>query len=162
VRLLITSPLAHDGKSTVTLNLATALAEGGTRKVLVIDADLRGSTLLLQLGLSAGAGLTDCVEAGLNPLLAMRNLKPLGWYLLPAGERRGNPTEMLQSPALHDVVQRLLPHFDWILFDTPPIVPLSDAISLRQQVDASLLVVRAGTPHRKLSRTPSLSWENST
>jgi succinoglycan biosynthesis transport protein ExoP len=142
--LLIASPLAHDGKSTVTLNLATALSEGGTRKVLVIDADLHRSSLLKQLGLGDCSGLADCLETGLNPLLAIRKLRPLGWYLLPTGEPRSNPTELLQGPALSGVVNKLLPHFDWILFDTPPLIPLTDALSLRQRADASLLVVRAG------------------
>jgi succinoglycan biosynthesis transport protein ExoP len=151
--LLITSPLAHDGKSTVTLNLATALSEGGTRKVLVMEADLHRSTLIQHLGLKVWPGLTDCLDAGLNPLSAIRRLEPLGWYLLPAGGPRSNPTELLQSAALSGVTQTLSPHFDWILIDAPPVIPLTDALSLRPQADASLLVVRAG-------RTPKEAIED--
>jgi succinoglycan biosynthesis transport protein ExoP len=155
--LLITSPLPHDGKSTVTLNLATALSEGGNRKVLVIEADLHRSPLIQYLGLKGWSGLTDCIDAGLNPLSAIRQLEPLGWYLLPAGEPRRNPTELLQSPVLSGVTQTLSPYFDWILIDAPPVIPLTDALSLRQRADASLLVVRAGrTPKQAIDEAVAL------
>jgi succinoglycan biosynthesis transport protein ExoP len=155
--LLITSPLPHDGKSTVTLNLATALSEGGNRKVLVIEADLHRSPLIQYLGLRGWSGLTDCIDAGLNPLSAIRQLQPLGWYLLPAGEPRRNPTELLQSPVLSGVTQTLSPYFDWILIDAPPVIPLTDALSLRQRADASLLVVRAGrTPKQAIDEAVAL------
>src|SRR3981189_871562 len=69
--LLITSPLTHDGTSTIALNLATALAEGGRRTVVLVDADLHHSPLLCQFGLPARSeGLAGCVESGSNPLSA--------------------------------------------------------------------------------------------
>jgi succinoglycan biosynthesis transport protein ExoP len=73
----------------------------------------------------------------------LRRVEPLGWYLLPAGQPQGNPTELLQSPVVSDVFEALRPYFDWILIDTPPVIPLTDTLSLRQYVDAGLLVVRA-------------------
>jgi capsular exopolysaccharide synthesis family protein len=150
-KLLITSPLPQDGKSTVALNLATALAEGGKRSVLVIEADLYHPTLAQRLELPIRPGLGECLEKGLDPLSAIRHLEPLGWYLLAAGESSANPTELLQSEALAQVLQRLSSHFDWILFDTPPVAPLTDAVSLSRHVDASLLIVRAGcTPQESV------------
>jgi len=142
--LLITSPLPHDGKSTIALNLATILAEEGKRRVLLIEADLYHPTLAQRLELPVRAGLGECLEQGLDPMLALRRLQPLGWYLLEAGKAKGNPTELLQSESLPTVLQRLSPHFEWVLIDTPPVVPLTDAVSLSRLVDASLLVVRAG------------------
>jgi len=144
--LLITSPLASDGKSTIALNLATALAEGGKRTVVLVDGDLHRSPLLGRFGLPARSqGLADCVENGSNPLSATMRLEPLGWYLLPAGKPSANPTELLQSKALSGIMQRLSAHFDWILIDSPPVLPLTDALSLKQHADASLIVVRAGS-----------------
>src|SRR5262249_36138324 len=96
-RILITSPLPHDGKSTMCLNLATALAEGGLRSVLLIEADLHHSALTQQLGLTPWAGLTDCLDEGLDPQSGIRKVEPLGWRLLPAGTTRSNPTELLQG-----------------------------------------------------------------
>jgi Mrp family chromosome partitioning ATPase len=97
--LLVTSPLPHDGKSTVCLNLATALAEGGKKNVLLIEADLH------------------------QPVV--------------------NASELLQTAALAGVMSKLLPRFDWIIVDSPPVLPLSDATSLTRYADATLLVARA-------------------
>ena len=142
--LLITSPLPHDGKSTVALNLVTALAEQGKRRVLLIEADLYHPTLAQRMQLLARAGLGECLEQGLDPMTVVRRLEPLGWYLLEAGKSVGNPTELVQSELLPKVLQRLTPHFEWIVIDSPPVVPLTDAVSISKFVDASLLVVRAG------------------
>ena len=155
--LLITSPLPNDGKSTVTLNLATALAERGKRTVLVIGADLYHPTLTEQLGLTARCGLAECLEEGLKPFSAIRRLEPLGWYLLPAGKARGNPTELLQGAVFAELKQELSRHFEWVLIDSPPAIPLADVLALKQRSDASLLVVRAGrTPTELVERAVTL------
>jgi capsular exopolysaccharide synthesis family protein len=155
--LLITSPLPEDGKSTIALNLATALAEGGKRSVLLIEADLHRTPFTGQLRLKDGPGLGECLEGGLNPLSAVRRLEPLGWYLLTAGQPQRNPTDLLQGDALSVVIQKLSPHFDWILIDSPPVIPLTDALSLARQANASLLVARAGrTPSEALEKAITL------
>lgn len=150
--LLITSPLPGDGKSTVALNLACALAEQGKRNVLLIGGDLYHATLAERLGISEGHGLAECIENGLKPFSVIRRLEPLGWYLLPAGKARGNPTELLQSTGFAEIRRDLCQHFEWILIDSPPVLPLADVLALRQQSDASIMVVRAG-------RTPADSVE---
>jgi capsular exopolysaccharide synthesis family protein len=152
--LQITSPLPQDGKSTIAMNLATALAEGGKRTVLLLEADLHRPTLMDQLGLEKRAGLADCLEGSVNPISALRRLEPLGWYLLPAGEPRSNPTELLQTEAFAGVLQKLSPHFDWILLDSPPVIPLTDALSLARQANATLLVAREGrTPREAIEKS---------
>ena len=141
--LLVTSALPQDGKSTMALNLATVLAQGGKHSVLLIEADLYHPSVSQRLGLRARPGLAECLEAGLDPMSAIRRLEPLRWFLLQAGDHHGNPTELLQSDSLPGVLQRLAPHFDWILIDTPPVAPLTDALLIAQHVDGCLLVVRA-------------------
>jgi len=155
--LLITSPLPGDGKSTVALNLAAALAERGKRQVLLVEGDLHHPTLTQQLGIKPGPGLAECLEAGLSPLSTIRRIEPLGLYLLSSGEPHNNPTELLQSEALSGIMGELSPYFDWILIDSPPVTPLTDALSLARQTDASLLVARAGqTPREAIEHTLSL------
>jgi succinoglycan biosynthesis transport protein ExoP len=155
--LLITSPLPNDGKSTIALNLATALAERGKRAVLLIGADFHHATLTERLGLSDRCGLAECLEDGLNPFSVIRRLEPLGWYLLPAGKAHGNPAELLQSGAVAEIKEELSQHFDWILIDSPPVIPMADALALKQRSDASLLVVRAGrTPAESVERAVTL------
>lgn len=143
--LLVTSAQAQDGKSTVTLNLATALSEQGKRSVLVLEGDLHHPSIENRLGRPAQQrGLAECLEEQLSPLPFLRRIDPLGWYLLPAGIAEGNPTELLQSPFLANVLDTVRPYFDWVLVDTPPVMPLTDTLSLRPLVDACLMVMRAG------------------
>ncbi len=148
--LLITSAVPKDGKSTTALNLATALAEEGKRSVLLIEADLYQPTLRKQLGLSRAPGLAECMEDRLDPFSLIRRIEPLGWYLLSAGQPRGNPTELFQSDAFPSLMPKIVSRFDWVLFDSPPLTPLIDTLSLARQADASLLVVRAGQSPKAL------------
>ena len=146
--LLITSPLPQDGKSTIVLNLAATLAERGKRSVLIIEADLHRPSISLRLGLKptdplVATGLGQCLRDKLNPLSYVSKLNPLDCYLLPAGKQVEDPTELVQSEAWGEIVDQLTPHFDWILVDSPPLVPLADGVSLLKKCDASLLVVRA-------------------
>jgi capsular exopolysaccharide synthesis family protein len=151
--LQITSPFPQEGKSTIALNLATALAEGGKRTVLLIEADLHRPTLSEQLGLPKRAGLADCLEGITSPATALRRLEPLGWYLLPAGEPHSNPTELLQTEAFAGMLKKLSPFFDWILIDSPPVIPLTDALSIARQANATLLVAREGrTPREAIEK----------
>ncbi|MBZ5676608.1 MAG: CpsD/CapB family tyrosine-protein kinase [Acidobacteriia bacterium] len=155
--LLITSPMPGDGKSTIALNLATALAERGKRSVLLIEADLYHPSLAEGLGLEERGGLAECLENQHDPMSLLRCLEPLGCYLLPAGKPVSNPTELLESESFSSVMRSLSPHFDWILIDTPPVIPLTDAVSLSRRVDGSLLVVRADrTPRDAIDQAVSL------
>lgn len=143
--VLIASATARDGKSTLALNLATALAEEGKNRVLLLEADLHHAPLAGRLGLSTpNEGLVRCLQTGADPFSVIRRLNPLGWYLLPAGQPPTNPTELLQTNNFGTVLKHVSGSFDWILIDSPPVVPLSDAVFLRQHADATLLVVRAG------------------
>jgi len=155
--ILITSALPQDGKSTVALNLAAALAEGGRRSVLLLEADLHNATLLQRVNLKAKAGLAECLESGLDPLSALRHVEPLRCYLLPAGEAKGNPTDLFQLDSFRDLLQKLSPYFDWILIDTPPVAPITDPIIISQHADACLLVIRADrTPREAIEKSLEL------
>jgi capsular exopolysaccharide synthesis family protein len=143
-RLLITSPHPHDGKSTIALNLAVTLTEEGKRTVLLIDGDLHRSTIGSELGLAGRPGVAECLESGADPCSLIRRIEPLGCYFLPAGNHVSNPSELLHSAKLQTMMESLSPHFDWILIDSPPVAPLTDALSWKERADATLLVVRAG------------------
>src|SRR5664279_2681967 len=107
--LLVTSPLPGDGKSTIALNLATALAEGGKRSVLLVDGDFYHPTLAPALGLPNEHGFAECLDDDVDPWSAIRRIEPLSWYLLPAGVPKGNPAELLQSGAFAHVLQKISP-----------------------------------------------------
>ena len=147
--IVITSPMSGDGKSTIAMSLATSLSDHGQRTVLLIEADLHQPSVGRSLGLRSKPGLAECLEDATDPLTLLRRIEPLGWYLLQAGSSRGNPTELIQSDAFKGVMEGLAPYFDWILIDTPPVIPLTDALSLSRQVDATLLVARADRTPRE-------------
>ena len=160
--LLITSPLAQDGKSTIALNMATTLAERGKRSVLVIEADLHRPSLTQRLGLESSSarvatGLGQCLKENVKALSCVVRVNPLDWYLMPAGKPVEDPTELVQSERWGEVMEELTPHFDWILVDSPPLIPLTDGVSLAKKCDASILVVRAErTPREMVKEALSL------
>ncbi len=155
--LLITSPLPEDGKSTTSINLATALADHGKNKVLLIEADLYHSPLVSMLGLDPAPGLAECIESGLDLRSAMRKLHPLEWFLLPAGKPQGNPTELLHRDAFVRIMRQVISSFDWVLIDSPPVLPLVDALMLKRHADGTLLIARAGhTPRKAIEQSLSL------
>lgn len=151
-RLLITSPQPHDGKSTIALNLAVTLSEEGKRTVLLIEGDLHRATISSDLGLAGRPGVAECLESDADPCSLVRRIEPIGCYFLPAGNSQSNPSELLQRGALSTMMESLSPHFEWILIDSPPVAPLTDALSWKERADGTLLVVRAG-------RTPTNTTE---
>ncbi len=145
----ITSSLPKDGKSTVALNLATTLGDGNQHSVLLIEADLHCPSVAKNLGMRNNAGLCECLETGADPFSYIRRIEPMGWYLLQAGATQLHPTDLIQSQAFPDVLAVLAPHFDWIVIDTPPVLPVADTLSICQSSDAVLLVVRSGVTPRE-------------
>ena len=152
--LLITSPLPGDGKSTVSLNLATALAENGKRPVLLLEADVYRPSIVKKLNINPWPGLSECFQQGTDAMQAIRRIEPLGFYLLPVGQ----PTEedgFLQSKYAQQMIKKLSAiSFSWIVIDAPPSTPVADILTLKAQADATLLVVRAGkTPREAIDET---------
>ncbi|MGO8791850.1 MAG: P-loop NTPase [Terriglobia bacterium] len=153
--LLITSPLPGDGKTTVSMNLATGLSEKGKRPVLLLEADVYRPTISKKLGLKPWPGLTECYKFGSDPMLAIRRIDPLGFYLLPAGQPLEDGSTPLQSNFISQLIKGLsASSFSWILIDSPPTTPVADILVLKSHADATLLVGRAGvTPREAIEET---------
>lgn len=141
--IVITSAVPGEGKSTVTANLATAIAASG-QPVVVIDADLRRPVLARTFGLVPGVGLTDVLVG--NATLA-DVLQPCGdsgdLSVLGAGKLPPNPSELLGSNAMHALIEEIAEHA-LVLIDTPPLLAVTDAALLTARTDGALLVSRAG------------------
>ena len=142
--MLITSPLGSDGKTTVVYNLGIVLAQQGSR-VLLIDGDLRHAELHYHFGASNRTGLSDVLQArensAQNRVVSHPHVENL--WLLPAGERPELPSELFVGSTLDEVLADLRKRYDWILIDSPPVLPVADAAVLATKVDAILPVVRA-------------------
>jgi polysaccharide biosynthesis transport protein len=150
--LLITSALPKDGKSTVALNLATSLSEGGKYKVLLLEADLHRPSLLENLGLDRMTGLSEVLKGREEPSAALRRIEPLDIYLMAAGRLSDNPSELFQGERFNEMLQGFKPSFDCILVDCPPAFPLADVVALKAHADGVLLVARAGSTPREAVR----------
>ena len=142
-RVLIASAQYGDGRTGVTLNLAAALARAGQR-VLVVESDFLRPSALRLLGVDAETGLAEAVAKGLAPNQAMVWLQPIGFNLLPTRAQVENSAELLASPVFEAMMQVLRPEFDFILFDSAPLLAVADARLLELHTDATLLVIRQG------------------
>ncbi|HXY39932.1 MAG TPA: CpsD/CapB family tyrosine-protein kinase [Vicinamibacteria bacterium] len=155
--LAVTSSIEGEGKTSVTLGLAAAFAQAGTR-VLVIDADLRQRSIHETLGLRPSPGLTDWLEAT-TTVLPLRRIVPAGFHLLSAGELPCRP-DLLGGPRMLRLLRAAELRFERVIVDCAPLLPVADTLALRAHVSSFLLVARSRlTPRAALRRAFSLVGE---
>ena len=142
-RILITSVQKSEGRTSVLINLAGALARAGKR-VLIVDTDFVHPSVTRLLGLESQIGLVEAYKRGLAPGAAIYRILPANFHVLPTRERVDNAVEILTSPAFHEMLEILDPSYDFILFDSPPLIDRADCSMLIKLVDTSLMVVRQG------------------
>ena len=142
--ILITSSVQEEGKSNVAINLASTMASGGKRVVLV-DSDLRKGSLSRYLHLRHTRPGISNIVAG-QPTLndALVRFKNVQFTLLPVGPLPPNPSEMLSLPAVEQMFDTLREYYDYIIVDTPPVSVVTDAAVMCRMVDGVVLVVRSG------------------
>ncbi len=146
-KVLITSTIPEEGKSLVSANLAGVLAQR-KHKVVLIEGDLRRPVLAEQFGLGTLAGLGEWLQSGSQTLSNIYKLEGPGFWLMPAGNPPGNPLELMQSGRLSLLMNQLAGMFDWILVDSPPLLPLADTTVWARLTEGTLLVAREGKTER--------------
>lgn len=147
-KLLITSTLSEEGKSLVTANLSATLARRKQQKVLLLEGDLRRPTQAGLFGGSRPAGLSEWLQSKSRTVSNIYYLDGPGFWLMPAGAPPENPLELMQSGKLAQLLDQLATKFDWIVIDSPPVLPLADTSVWARFADGILLVVRAGRTER--------------
>lgn len=145
--LVVTSAAPGEGKSTVTANLAVVMAQAG-KKVVLIDADLRKPTQHKRWGVPNTVGLTGAllmepIDDNLEQLLTETPVENL--WLLTSGQLPHNPSELLGSHKLMQIVEKLLQQYDLLIFDSPPALAVTDPVILGREMDGVVLVVDAGS-----------------
>jgi len=152
-RLLVTSTSPGEGKSLTAANLAIVLAQAG-QSVVLVDADLRRPVLHKFFNLSNDTGVTNGLLGDANPgveqwLLptSVENLR-----LLASGPLPPNPSELLGSQRMGKLVEHLSQQVDLVVFDTPPVLAVTDAAVLSRQMDGVLVVVEAGSTRESEAR----------
>ncbi len=150
-RIAITSPSPKDGKSTVATNLAVVMSQSG-RKVAIVDADMRRPSQHKRLRLSNRLGLSDLfVQDKVHLNGALRETRVPGMSILASGGLPPNPSELLGSEKMMEVLRQVGEQVDIIIIDTPPVMAVTDAAVLAPKVDGVLVVIRPGVT--KLAHT---------
>lgn len=150
--LVITSAVRGEGKTVAALNLAMAFAELERQQVVVVDADLRRPSCEKYLNLNPAPGLTDVLQGKVPLDRALRQAGHRRLMLLGPGARIGNPAEVLGASRLDELFQRLKERFQYVVIDTPPVLPSTDAGVLASRADGTVLVVRIEHSLKKQSR----------
>jgi capsular exopolysaccharide synthesis family protein len=143
--LVVTSSVPGEGKSTTSINLAVALADAGSR-TLLIDADLRRPSVAEYLGLEGIAGLTTVLIGRASADDVIQNWRG-GLDVMPAGQIPPNPSELLGSDSMAGLLKDLISQYDVVILDSSPLLPVTDAAVLSSVVDGVLVVIGAAT-HR--------------
>jgi capsular exopolysaccharide synthesis family protein len=141
--VVFTSSLPREGKTTTACNVAITLAQAGL-KVVLVDADLRRPTIAEYLGLEGAVGLTSVLIDSATLDQALQPWGSDGMTVLASGPIPPNPSELLASQHMTDVLGELAGRCDMVLVDTPPLLPVTDAAVLASRCDGALLVIRHG------------------
>ena len=158
-KLLVTSSVKGEGKSVISANVALTLAQA--QRTLLIDCDLHQSGLQDVLGSHGQIGIAEWSRQSDPASSFLRRMDGLPLWYLSAGQCSGAPSEILQSDRFAEALNQFSRLFDWIVLDSPPLIPVADSSALAIHADATLLVVRQGiTPkplHKEALKTEHLN-----
>jgi len=150
--ILLTSATPSEGKTTASTNLATILAQGSSR-VLLIDADLRRATVHQRFGLSSKLGLSTLLTGATTMEQAIQNVPEIpNLDILVGGPTPPFPTEMLSSETMRQFLDHAGEIYTHIIIDSPPVLSVTDAVILARDVDAVVLVIRHGKSNKHIVR----------
>jgi protein-tyrosine kinase len=142
--LLVSSATPAEGKTFVSANLAHALVRQPGCRVLLIDADMRAPKLHKLMGVPPGPGLAEYLQGGIDGLDILQKGQEDDLYFIQAGQHVTHPAELISNGRLKQLIDHVSGLFDWIIVDSPPILPVSDAAVLAPMCHGVLFVVRAG------------------
>ncbi len=148
-KILITSSIPQEGKSTCSANLACSLALRAQRRTLLLEGDIRRPSLAPMFGLTPRPGLCEWLREERELKDSIYFLEGPEVWFMPAGSSPSNPLELLQSARVGVLMDQLAGLFDWIVIDSPPVLPLADTSVWSRLCDGILLVTRQGTTEKR-------------
>ncbi len=156
--VVISSSIGEEGKSTIAINLAVAFADTGAR-IILVDADLRRPSIAQYIGIEGNVGLTTVLIGRADVQDVVQPFGASTLDVLPTGQIPPNPSELLGSPAMAGLLDRLTATYDMVLLDSPPLLPVTDAAVLSKLAGGVLLVVGADRIHRPQLQEALVSLE---
>jgi capsular exopolysaccharide synthesis family protein len=144
----VTSSMRGEGKSTTSINLSYVFAEKGS-KVLLIDGDLRIPSVAKKLDIESSPGLADLLRSNGIKEMEFEPYLLDNWYILPSGDVPPNPSELLGSSRMENILKELREMFDYIIIDLPPVNIVSDAISISSLISGMIVVIREEYTEKK-------------
>lgn len=145
----VTSSMRGEGKSTTAVNLSYVLAEAGKR-VILIDGDMRIPSIAKKMKIENNLGLTDCLKgAEALKLSSFKSEVFNNWYIMPSGALPPNPSELLASKRMENVLKTLSETFDYIIIDLPPVNVVSDALAVSKYITGMIVVIREDYAEKK-------------
>jgi len=157
-KILVTSALPKEGKSFTAANLAQVLVRQHGRRVLLVDADLRGPRLHTMLGTTSSPGLSEYLQGGQDEFSIMQRGPLENLFFIPSGQQISDPAELVANGRLKALMERVEALFDWIVVDSPPALPVSDAGILAKACDGVLIVVRSNATPADMARRARLEF----
>ncbi len=155
-RLLVTSSTPAEGKTFVVTNLARSIICQPQKRVLLIDSDLRAPKLHVALGAPNSPGLADYLRGETDEFAVIQQGPAPNLCFIPCGRTVSDPSELLSGDRMKGLLELVTPLFDWVILDSPPVLPVHDASILADSCDGVLFVVRAGeTSHEIAERGTS-------
>jgi capsular exopolysaccharide synthesis family protein len=148
-KVLITSTIPQEGKSMVAANLACTLAQSSQQRTLLLEGDLRRPSLSQMFGIGRNPGLSEWLQGQISLTSSIYHLEDPGFWVLPAGNAPSDALELLQSGRLSALTDQLTAWFDWIVIDSPPVLPLADTSVWMRLADGILLIARQGTTEKR-------------
>ncbi len=148
-KVLITSTIPQEGKTTVAANLAFTLARSTQQKILILEGDVRRPALSQMFGLQGNPGICEWLRGDHKLTSCIYYLEGPGVWIMPAGSSPQNPLEVLQSVKLNALMAQLADWFDCIVIDSPPVLPLADTSVWMRLADGIILIARQGTTEKK-------------
>ena len=144
----VTSSMRGEGKSTTAVNLSYVFAEKGS-KVLLIDADLRIPSIAKKLEIESSPGLANLLRGKGAQISEFQSHLLSNWFVLPSGDIPPNPSELLGSSRMENILNQLREVFDYIIIDLPPVNIVSDAISISSLISGMIVVIREEYTEKK-------------
>jgi capsular exopolysaccharide synthesis family protein len=148
-RVLVTSTIPREGKTTIAANLACTLARSTAQKVLLLEGDVRRPAVSEMLGLKGNPGICEWLRGDEKLTNCVYQVEDAGIWVMPAGSSPQNPLEVLQSPKLNALIAQLAEWFDMVIIDSPPVLPLADTSVWMRLADGIMLVARQGITEKK-------------